>query len=547
MKTTLRTISVILLAGAASASADVSLTSLFGHNMVLQRDMPVPVWGRAAPGEPVTVNFGSVTAKTVAGTDGKWSVRLPALKADAAGMPLVIAGANTLTFTNVLVGDVWLCSGQSNMEYGYRSLAKPEQIVDPQIRTFCVLKSASLTPLEETMFIRPEIGLDTGMGHWQLNNPAGPWGGFSAVGYFFGRAIHKQTGVPVGLIGSYWGGTPAQAWTSLEGLQSVPSLTNHVNGVMTLNPNVKRKFPVRWEDYVVAMKKWDKEARIPYEQSRREWERAVREAKTAGKPAPPEPRMAFPRPQDPGCVGVATTLFNGMINPLIPFAIKGVVWYQGESNANDGKGYGVLFPAMIRDWRRRWGQGDFPFCFVSVAGFEVPTNNPSRGLWAALREGQAQALSLPNTGMAVAIDVGARHDIHPTNKVAVAERLARVARRVAYGEDLVSDGPTFAALAVKGARIEVTFDHAGSGLVWGRGNADREGFGFEVAGTNRQWFAATADIAGTHVVVGSDQVPAPVAVRYAWDDYPPCRLYNQEGLPAVPFRTDDWSPRATAP
>jgi len=296
------------------------------------------------------------------------------------------------------------------------------------------------------------------------------------------------------------------------------------------------------------MKKWDKESREPFEKSKKEWAVAAKRAKDAGQPEPPQPTMAFPRPANPGNVGTATSLFNGMIHPLIPYAIKGVIWYQGEANAYNAAEYAVLFPALIRDWREQWGCGEFPFLFVQLAGYGA-----GGGSWAALREAQAKALALPNTGMAVAIDVGDKKDIHPKNKIAVARRLALVAGHVAYGENTVCTGPTFDSVKTEGDHLRVVFTNVGSGLVMSAAPqlpgvpiapTPVELKGFEIAGTNRQWFVAKAAIDGSTVIVACDQVAAPVAARYAWGDFPPCNLYNKEGLPAVPFRTDDWDPQA---
>ena len=559
MRHTLTIFCVCLCGTLSAARAEVTTAGLFGHQMVLQQGMPVPVWGFAKPGEKVTVRFGRSTAQTITGADGKWLVRLPPLRANSVGTNLVVQGANTLTFTNVLVGDVWICSGQSNMEFGFLNIAKKEAIVDPQIRTFCVLKSASLTPVDNTESIPPEVGLDTQMGHWQMENPGGPWGGFSAIGYLFAKEIRQQTQNPVGLIGSYWGGTPAQAWLSLAALEKEPILSNYVDGFRTMKPEQRQKFPVKWVDYILAMQKWNRDSREPYEKSKREWEVAAQQAKAAGQPAPPPPQMAFPRPADPGCVGTTTSLFNGMIHPLIPYAIKGVIWYQGEANTYNGAEYGVLFPALIKDWREKWNQPpspgsgasghDFPFLFVQLAGW-----GSGAGRWAALREGQTKALALPNTGMAVAIDVGDKQDIHPRNKLPVAHRLALAAEHIAYGKNIIYQGPTYDSLKLDQNRLRVSFKNIGSGLVIGSAPllpgqppapTPLALDGFSIAGTNRQWYAATAVIQGASVIVAHEQVAEPVAVRYAWGDYPPCNLYNKEGLPAVPFRTDDWDPQTT--
>ena len=539
---------ILCLSFAESLKADVKMSTLFGDHMVLQQDSKLPVWGWADPGETVTVTLGKSTAKAVAGADGKWRVNLPQIPASSTPLTLMVAGKNTLQFEDVLVGDVWICSGQSNMEYGIGNISR-EEVLDPEIRVFHVTKSASLTPLEETKFVPPEIGLDTLSGHWQKTLRAGAWNGFSAVGYLFAKNVHAFTGKPVGMIGSYWGGTPAQAWTSLSGLEKEPALVNYVKGLQDMKPEQKAKFPVVWADYVAAMKKWDKEAREPFDVQMKAWNVAVEKAKAAGEPEPPKPQMAFPRPANPGNVGTTTSLFNGMINPLIPFAIKGVIWYQGESNSYNGAEYGILFPNMIRDWREKWSQGDFPFLFVQVAGYGVPLTDPSRGRWPLLREGQSKALALPNTGMATAIDIGDEKDIHPKNKFPLGERLGLLAKQIAYGQAIVASGPTYASMKVEGGKIRVALKNTGAGLVIGVPPAIPGAqpapipsalTGFEIAGEDQKFMPAQAVIDGNSVVVSSTEVQAPVAVRYCWADYPACSLYNKEGLPAYPFRTDDW-------
>lgn len=544
---------VICLGFTHSLRADVRMSSLFGDHMVLQQESKIPVWGWAEPGESVTVTLsggpsGNSSANAVTGPNGKWRVDLPPNTASSTALTLTVTGKNTLKFEDVLVGDVWVCSGQSNMEYGILNVNK-EEVMEPEIRVFYVTKSASLTPVEETEFVPLEIGLDTLSGHWQKTLRTGGWGGFSAVGYLFAKNIHAFTAKPVGMIGSYWGGTPAQAWTSLSGLEKEPTLVNYIEGLQKLSPEQKAKFPIKWADYVSAMKKWDKEARAPFDVQMKTWNEEAKKAKDAGQPEPPKPQLAYPRPANPGNVGTATSLFNGMINPLIPFAIKGVIWYQGESNAWLGTEYGVLFSNMIRDWREKWGRGDFPFLFVQVAGYGVPPTDPTRGRWAFLREGQAKALSLPKTGMATALDVGDEKDIHPKNKIPVAERLALLAKQIAYGQSLIASGPTYDSMKVESGKIRVGFKNTGSGLVIGvppampgaqPAPAPATLTGFEIAGDDHKWVPAQATIDGTTVVVSSPEVQNPVAVRYCWADYPPCSLYNKEGLPTYPFRTDDW-------
>jgi len=533
--------------------ADVRMPGIFGDHMVLQQGIKIPVWGWADPGEEVTVTLGSRTVKTKANDAGKWRVDLAKTAANYQPQKLIISGRNTVTFEDVLVGDVWLCSGQSNMEFGIQNLKGMAELNDPEIRVFCLTKSAALTPLDDTTFVPKELVWDTSTGHWSKTPDAGSWNGFSAVGYLFGQRIHEFSGNPVGLIGSYWGGTPAQAWTSLPALEKNPALENHVKTFQALTPQQKARYPVVWATYVAAMRKWSQEVWEPDQVALRQWEATAKQAREQGKPEPPKPQPTGQRPANPGNEGTPTTLFNAMIHPLIPYAIKGVIWYQGESNSWDGEGYGTLFSTLINDWREQWRQSDFPFLFVQVAGYGVPKTDPTRGRWAALREGQRKALALPNTGMAVAIDVGDKDDIHPRNKEPVARRLALAAEHLAYGKRLVYSGPTYDSMKADQNGLRVAFKNTGSGLVAGTppplpgqpaAPVPVELKGFEIAGTNRQWFVAKAVIDSSHVFVSCDQVAAPVAVRYAWGDFPACNLYNKEGLPAVPFRTDDWDPKA---
>lgn len=523
--------------------------------MVLQQGQKIPVWGWADPGEEVTVALGTTRAKTKAGPDGKWRVDLGKTEAGSDPQTLTVTGRNKIAFEDVLVGEVWVCSGQSNMEFGVYHVTKKEAVVDPQIRTFCVLKSASLTPLDNTESVSPEVGLDTQMGHWQKESPGGPWGGFSAVGYLFAKEIRRVTQKPVGMIGAYWGGTPAQAWTSMSALENNPALSRHANTVKNLTAEQKAYFPMKWGNYVVAMKKWWAESGEPFEKSQKEAAAAAKLAKESGQPEPPRPQMAFPRPQSPRNEGTPTTLFNGMINPLIPYAITGVIWYQGESNVG-ATDYGVLFSAMINDWREKWGQGDFPFLFVQLAGYGPGPTDSTRGKWPILRKSQTEALKLPNTGMATAIDLGDENNIHPKNKMDVAKRLALVAGNRVYGQKAVDSGPVFSTMKVEAGRIRLNFENTGGGLVIGSPPAlpgtaplpaPKDLTGFEIAGEDRKWQPAKATIEGNAVIVSSEAVAAPVAGRYAWADFPACSLYNREGLPALPFRTDDSEQRLIVP
>lgn len=528
---------------AATARADVKLPGIFGDHMVLQEGQKIPVWGWAEAGEDVTVTFGAQTAKTKVGPDGKWRVDLAKIAANHQPQELVVAGRNTVKFEDVVVGEVWLCSGQSNMEFGVLNIAKADEVTDSEIRVFCLTKSAALAPLDNTTFVPPELLWDTLTGHWQKTPQAGTWNGFSAVGYLFGKGIRETTGNPVGLIGSYWGGTPIQAWTSLPALEREPALANYVKGFQELNAEQKARFPVVWADYVAAMRKWSTDVWEPYGVATRAWEAAVKKAKADGTPEPPKPEPTGPRPANPGNVGTTTSLFNGMINPLIPYAIKGVIWYQGESNSNNSADYGLLFTTMIRDWRGRWGQGDLPFFFVQVAGYGVPVTDPSRGRWAALREAQAKALALPATGMATAVDIGAENDIHPHDKFDVAARLVRLAQNRVYGKKVIDSGPVFDSAKIEGAKMRVAFTQTGGGLIVAAppvmpgaapNPAPAELTGFEIAGADRKWLPAKAVIEGMSVVVWNDGVPLPVAVRYAWADFPACSLYTAKASPPFP-------------
>jgi len=488
--------------------ADVKLPTLLSDNMVLQRDREVPLWGTADAEEPITVTLGDQQVTTTTNREGRWTVKLPPRPAGGP-FELTIAGKNTITLKNVLVGEVWVASGQSNMEWPVGASANaPQEIAAanfPQIRYFGV---------QHTVAGQPQSGVN---GSWVECSPA-TVAGFSAVAYFFGRELHQTLGVPVGLIKSAWGGTPAEAWISRSGLESEPAL---------------KPLLERW-DYA-CLQALEEHARSVdrYFQQITQW---VQEAQQSGSPSP--------MPSAPGLPGTLTSpwrasgLYNGMIAPLIPYAIRGAIWYQGESNAGRAYQYRTLFPAMIRDWRRAWGQGDFPFLFVQLANFMAPPAEPKESAWAELREAQTMTLQLPQTGMAVAIDIGEANDIHPKNKQDVGKRLALAALANTYGRDVVYSGPLYQSMAIEGNTVRLWFRHLGGGLVAQGGEPLK---GFAIAGEDRKFVWAEAKIDGETVVVRSDQVPNPVAVRYAWADNPEgCNLYNRAGLPASPFRTDDW-------
>jgi len=543
-----------------TASADVTLPLIFGDHMVLQRDTTVPVWGWANPGEKVTVSAGSVTASATAAQDGKWTVKLEKLPTSETPIEVTVEGRNKIVLKDVLIGDVWVCSGQSNMEFGIageisssEELPKADQ---PQIRFFYVPMAIAPTPAKDVLKASPASGHRAG---WQVCTPkslikGAPWMGFSAIGYHFGKDIHAATGKPVGLIGAYWGGSPAQTWTSLEALQAVPALKIYadegVESTAAFQQFLDTRNTVLLPKWNAAMDQWIKAnqaAMDAYLAASQKWVTAARQAALDEKPLPPQPSPETPKAPrlDSGKnQGLPGGCFNAMIAPLIPYAIKGAIWYQGEANASNSILYRTLFSTMITDWRTRWGQGDFPFLFVQLANF-IPQKTEN---WPALREAQTQTLALPNTGMSVTIDVGEAADIHPKDKWDVAQRLALAARHIAYGEKLAYSGPIYKAMKVEGKQIRIQFEHAGDGLTLGvppehfhpgeLRTPATELLGFAIAGADHKFVWAKAKIDGESVLVSSDAVPNPVAVRYAWADNPTANLYNQAGLPASPFRTD---------
>jgi sialate O-acetylesterase len=490
----------------AAAHADVRLPAVISDHMVLQQETPANVWGWAEPGEKVTVKFANKSTEAAADPAGKWSVKLDDLKAGTTG-DLTIAGKNTVTVKDVAVGEVWVCSGQSNMEFrvaGARN-AKDEIAAAnfPLIRMFTVQKNAQAEPQEDLP------------GKWEVATPQ-TVGGFSAVAYFFGRKLHETLKQPIGLIHTSWGGTAAELWTPKPILAADPAF----KPIFSAWERKVADYPKAKEAYEAAMAKWKEEAKA---------------AAAAGKPAPPQPRA----PQGGDAVGSPSALYNGMIAPLTPYTIRGVIWYQGESNAGAARLYRKLFPTMILSWRRAWNS-EFPFLFVQLANFNAkhqpPTGQPEESSWAELREAQAMTLEIPHTGMAVAIDVGEADDIHPKNKQEVGRRLALVAEATVYYRDQEFSGPLFAGAQVEEGKIRLSFRHS-QGMKPSDGDKLK---GFAIAGEDKKFVWANATIEGDHVIVSSPEVKEPVAVRYAWGDNPECNLVNETGLPASPFRTDEW-------
>ena len=497
---------VLLLVNAGAALADVKLPAVISDNMVLQRDKKVSIWGWAKPGEEVMagVSWHSMKWAVTAGEDGKWEF---AMNSPKVGGPyeMTITGKNVITIKNIMVGEVWVCSGQSNMEMSVRSSANAEQEIAaanyPNIRLFTVTRKVATEPQSDCE------------GSWSLCSPE-TVPGFSASAYYFGRELHKELDVPIGLIHTSWGGTPSEAWTRREALEkeadAAPILERYDDAVA--------KYPQAMEEY---------------KQKVEEWKKAAEKAKAEGERTPRIPGAPF----GPGHFQSPSGLYNAMIAPLIPYGIGGVIWYQGEANAGRAYQYRTLFPAMIKNWRKDWGQDDFPFLFVQLANFRAVNPQPTESDWAELREAQLMTLALPNTGMAVIIDIGDAKNIHPKNKQDVGKRLALWALARSYEKELVYSGPIYKLMKTKGNKIILYFDHVGGGLIAG---GDEPLKGFAIAGADRKFVWADARIDGDNIVVSSDEVSAPVAVRYAWADNPVCNLYNDQRLPASPFRTDKW-------
>ena len=497
----------LAMATAAPARADVKLSNLFGDHMVLQRDQKDKIWGTAAPGEEVTVRIAGQAKSTKADDDGKWSVTLDPMPA---GGPhaLTIEGDNTITLDDVLVGEVWICSGQSNMQWPVAASndADLESLAAkfPQIRLISVPQVGTQEPQDDFN------------GKWAPCDPA-TVKGFSAVGFFFGRTLNQTLDVPVGLINDAWGGSAAEAWVRRDLLEKDPKYA---------------ELMARWK----SIEEGHPKAMEAYEKAMAEHREAAEKAKAEGK-QPPRPPMN-PEGQMKGNARPGN-IYNGVLKPTIGYGIRGVIWYQGESNAGRAYQYRDLFPLMIQSWRDEWGIGDFPFYWVQLADFMAEKPEPGDSAWAELREAQTMTLDrLPNTGQAVIIDIGEGRDIHPRNKQDVASRLARWALAKVYGVDVPHQSPTYKSMEKKGDTITLTFDHVGSGLY----SFDTpQPKGFAVAGEDKKWHWAEAKIvAPDKVEVRSDDVSDPVAVRYAWADNPVVNLFSREGLPATPFRTDDW-------
>ncbi len=500
---------VAALLSTVDAEAAVKLPRVIGSNMVLQRDVELPIWGWADPGEEVTVEVKSpdalgelsaaTTKKATADAAGKWSVKLPAMKA---GGPheLTVSGKNAITLTNVLVGEVWVCSGQSNMEWSITQSANPQEELananHPKIRLFHIPKLPAGEPASDVV------------ADWKACETSTA-GNFSAVAYYFGRKLQKELDVPIGLINTSWGGTKIEPWTPPVGFQAVESLQALAQQVEANTTGFGRQKAAALKQYA-------------------DWLPLAQKAAAEGKDIPAPPAW----PQHPlASSGTPTGLYNGMIAPIVPFAIRGAIWYQGESNLSDGLVYTEKMKALIAGWRSVWNQGDFPFGFVQLAPYRYGPNwEPMATLW----ESQTNALSIPNTGMAVITDIGNLGNIHPKNKQDVGLRLALWALATSYGKnDVEYFGPMFKAAQVEEEKVRVTFDH-GAGLKTTNGEPPTW---FEVAGADGKYVTADAKIDGEAVIVSSKEVAVPKSVRYGWYESQTPNLVNGAGLPANPFRS----------
>ncbi len=490
------------------ARADVQVSALWSDGLIVQRQMPIPVWGAAGAGEKVTVTLGQSSASATADADGQWMLKLPAREA-ASGLQMTIVGANTLTINDVAVGEVWVASGQSNMELRVpRALNAKQEIADakyPLIRQFRVARNIADTPQTDLK------------GDWVEAVPA-TVDQFTAVGYYFARDLHQKLQVPIGILHASYGGTPAKSWTPAQTLASDPALEE-----------IGADWQKTLANYPAETKKYD--AQIE------RWKERADAAKAEGKAPPPAPYA----PAGPGTKQTPSGLYNGMIAPLIPFAVRGVIWYQGESDAREPEIYGQLFPAMIEGWRRDW-KAELPFYFVQLANFRAPQTEPVEAQsWANIRAAQDKALALPQTGRAVATDVGEAKEIHYANKQAVGHRLALIALANQYGEKVEDSGPQYKAAKAEGNKLRLSFSHA-AGLKAQGGNLK----GFAVAGADGKWVWADAVIEGESIVLSSPNAPAPTMARYNWASNPIGNLTGTAGLPAAPFRTDSGEIRVAA-
>ncbi|WP_182865896.1 sialate O-acetylesterase [Rhodopirellula sp. JC639] len=492
---------LMLLAAAPVCLAEIRTSAVFGDSMVLQREKPIHVWGWSAPDRSVQVSLAGHAVTVKSGSDGRFDAQLPALEAGGPHTMKIESDGETLSFGDVLIGEVWVCSGQSNMQWAV------EQSNDADLEALAAkFPNLRLITVPRVGTQEPQNSFD---GQWQSCTPE-TVKQFSAVGYFFGRQLHQTLDIPVGLIDNAWGGSAAEAWVNRDVLKE------------------SGEFDELLERWRKTESTYDHEKEIAkYNDRLAAWKESGKGRRPA---APRNPLVGQHRPAN---------LYNGVLYPIIGYTIRGVVWYQGESNAGRAYQYRDLFPTMIQNWRDEWGQDEFPFYWVQLADYRSEASQPSDSDWAELREAQTMTMDkLPNTGEAVILNLGEASDIHPKNKQDVGKRLARWALAKDYGYDIPYRSPTYKSMSAKDGKIVLEFDHVGGGL----DTFDvPTPLGFTIAGADKKFVAANAKITGkTTIEVSSDAVSDPVAVRYAWADNPVCNVQSKEGLPMTPFRTDDW-------
>jgi sialate O-acetylesterase len=509
-------VSFFLLTGCfvvPTLQAELRLPAIIGNGMVLQQKQANPIWGWDTPGTRVSVSFAGQTKSTEAGADGKWTVKLDAVPANEQPQTIEItAGTQKVRIGDVLVGEVWMCSGQSNMGFtlggDWNGDLEAEAAKFPKMRLMKV-------PLLGTQEL--QTNFRDGKGAWTEVTPATAKG-FSAVGFLFGRYIHQVVGVPVGLIDNAWGGSSAEAWVRRETLEKDPRFASLIEN--TLKDEAHNSTEQAQASYEVALEKH---------------KIAAAKAKAEGRTAPRAPKG--PKEWLSG-QHRAGNIFAGTLHPTLGYGIKGVIWYQGESNAGRAWEYAQLFPLLIEQWRKEWNQGNFPFYWVQLADYQKQESQPGEAAWAELRESQTRTMSLPNTGQAVIIDLGEGQDIHPKNKHDVAARLVRWALAKDYGISIPYRSPEYKAVEFRDNKAIVTVDCFGSAL---RAFDVEEAIGFAVCGDDRVWHWAKGKVLGKDKVeLTCAEVSKPVAVRYAWANNPVCNLTSNEGLPLTPFRTDDF-------
>ena len=486
---------------------ELTLHPLIGDHAVFQRDVPFPVIGKSDPGSEVVVNWQGKDYQAKAGADGKWSLQLNPSPANEKGQVLKVkSGTNSIEVSDILIGEVWLASGQSNMEWPLNKcgaqMAEAESAEDPQLRLAWVSRATAPLPAESVKTSWRSATKSTALT-------------FSAVGYFFGRELRKTTQVPVGVIQSAVGGTPAEAWTPIEFLEAESDFAKAVND--------RKEYP-NWYPKLLAK----------YEKDKVAYDLALAEAEKTGAKPPKKIREPHTPEKNPN---LASVLWNGMIYPLVPYPIRGVIWYQGEANAYRAEVYEKLLTGMIGAWRKAWGQGDFPFLIVQLTDFNYNEDGATGVKWAQLRDAQsAVADHVPQTGLAVTLGLGDAEDIHPQRKMEVGERLALCAKKIAYGKDVACQGPVFDSVKYSGAEAIVSFRPLKGEL---KSSDQKEVGGFAVAGSDKQFKPAQVKLGKNQVILKSSEVANPAFVRYAWCNRPAdANLTDESNLPARPFRTD---------